>query len=73
MDGELGLDFWDYANAKLKRAEADKERTHLDIVLLSTVTHILNPDLVRQMGEEAEGEENLGPPIVGLVEKIAPL
>ena len=74
VDGEMDLDFRKYANTKAKRPEADEaDRTRLDIVLLSTVTHILNPDLVRQMGEEAGGEDQLVPPVDGLVEKIAPL
>jgi RNA polymerase primary sigma factor len=74
VDGEMDLDFRKYANAKLKRQESDEvDRTHGDIVLLSTVTHILNRDLVSQMGEEAGGEEHLIPPVDGLVEKIAPL
>ena len=74
IDGELDSDFLRYANQKMKRTGDDAdERTHKDIVLLSIVTHILNRDLVAQMGEEAGGEDNLIPPIDGLVEKLAPL
>jgi RNA polymerase primary sigma factor len=74
VDGEMDLDFRKYANAKLKRPENEEvERTHIDVVHLSTITHILNRDLVSQMGEEAGGEEHLVPPIDDLVEKIAPL
>jgi RNA polymerase primary sigma factor len=74
VDGEMDLDFRKYANAKMKRPESDEsERTHQDIVTLSIVTHILTPDLVRQMAEEAGGEDQLVPPADDLVEKIAPL
>ena len=74
VDAEMDLDFRKYANAKLKRPENEEvERTHFDVVLLSTVTHILNRDLVFQMGEEAGAEKDLLPPVDGLVEKIAPL
>ncbi len=74
VDGEMNLDFRKYANAKLKRPESDEgDRTAHEIILLSTVTHILNKNLVQQMGEEAGGEEHLIPPVDGLVEKIAPL
>ncbi|MFN0095153.1 MAG: RNA polymerase sigma factor RpoD [Dehalococcoidia bacterium] len=74
VDGEMDLDFRKYVNAKLKRPETDEgDRTHAEIVLLSTVTHILTPDLVSQMGECAGGEDELVPPVDNLVEKIAPL
>ena len=74
VDGEMDLDYRKFTNAKLKRPDSEEiERTHLDIVLVSTVTHILNRDLVAQMGEEAGGEEHLVPPADGMVEKIAPL
>jgi len=74
VDAEMDLDFRRYANAKMKRPESEEiERTHGDVVLISTVTHILNRDLVSQMGEEAGGEDELVPPADDLVEKIAPL
>ena len=74
IDGEMNLDYRKYANAKMKRQESDEtEKTGHEIVVLSIVTHILNRDLVAQMGEEAGGEEHLIPPVDGLVEKIAPL
>jgi RNA polymerase primary sigma factor len=74
VDGEMDLEFRLYVNQKLRRAPEDLDtRTHHDIVLLSIVTHILNRDLVAQMGEEAGSEDDLVPPIDGLVEKIAPL
>ncbi|MCK9520574.1 MAG: RNA polymerase sigma factor RpoD, partial [Dehalococcoidia bacterium] len=68
------LDFRRYVNAELGREPADEvELTHRDIIQLSIVTHILTPDLVAQMGEEAGGEEQLVPPAEGLVEAISPL
>jgi RNA polymerase primary sigma factor len=70
IDAEMDLNFRQYVGEKLKREE---EQAHLDIVELSTITHILTPDLVSQMGEEAGGEDELVPPADGLVEKIAPL
>jgi RNA polymerase primary sigma factor len=74
VDGEMDLNFRAYVNQKLKRTgEEPDDRTDREIILLSIVTHILNRDLVAQMGEEAGGEENLVPPVDGLVEKIAPL
>jgi RNA polymerase primary sigma factor len=74
VDGEMDAEFAAYVNQKLKRpADDGEDRTHHNIVLLSIVTHILNRDLVSQMGEEAGGEEHLVPPVDGLVEKIAPL
>jgi RNA polymerase primary sigma factor len=74
IDGEMDLDFRRYVNRELGREEVDEvEVTHLDIVQLSIVTHILTPDLVSQMGEEAGGETELVPPAEGLVERISPL
>ena len=70
IDAEMDLDFRQHVANKLKIAEED---AHLRIVQLSTVTHILNADLVAQMGEEAGGEDELVPPVDGLVEKLAPL
>ena len=68
VDGEMDLAFRAYTATKLKRTE---EEIHLEIVQLSTITHILTADLVFQMGEEAGREEDLVPPVDGLVEKIA--
>ena len=74
IDAEMDLDFRRYVNAELGREPADEvELTHRDIIQLSIVTHILTPDLVAQMGEEAGGEEQLVPPAEGLVEAISPL
>jgi RNA polymerase primary sigma factor len=70
IDGELDAGFAAYAAGKIKRSD---EETHALIVELSIVTHILNSDLVTQMAEEAGGEDELVPPVDGLVEKIAPL
>jgi RNA polymerase primary sigma factor len=70
VDAEMDPNFKPYVAAKLKRTE---EEAHLQIVQLSIVTHILTPDLVFQMGEEAGGEDELVPPAENLVEKIAPL
>jgi len=70
IDAEMDPHFKPYVAAKLKKTE---EEAHVQIVQLSIVTHILTPDLVFQMGEEAGGEEELVPPAEGLVEKIAPL
>jgi RNA polymerase primary sigma factor len=70
IDAEMEAGFRKYVADKLKRPE---EQAHLEIVQISIVTHILTPDLVAQMGEEAGGEDELVPPAEGLVEKIAPL
>ncbi len=70
VDGEMDLNFREYVARKLKQTEED---AHLHIVQLSIVTHILTADLVAQMGEEAGNENELVPPVDGLVEKIAPL
>jgi RNA polymerase primary sigma factor len=71
VDATMDLDFRAYAMKRLRHEEA---QTHLEIVQLSTITHILTQDLVSQMGDEADnGEDDLVPPVDGLVEKIAPL
>ncbi len=70
VDAEIHLGFRQHVVNKLKIAEDD---AHLRIIQLSTVTHILTADLVAQMGEEAGNEDDLVPPVDGLVEKIAPL
>ncbi len=70
IDAEIDTDFRTLVAAKLKGTE---EEAHLRVIQLSIVTHILTPDLVFQMGEEAGGEEKLVPPVDGLVEEIAPL
>ncbi len=70
VDGEMDPYFKAFVANKLERTE---EETHPLIVQLSIVTHILTADLVAQMGEEAGTEDDLVPPVDGLVEKIAPL
>jgi RNA polymerase primary sigma factor len=70
IDGEMDLNFREYVASKLKQTE---EEAHAHIVQLSIVTHILTADLVAQMGEEAGSENELVPPVDGLVEKSAPL
>jgi RNA polymerase primary sigma factor len=70
VDGEMDFDFRAYVSDKLKLEE---DEAHGKIVALSTITRILGDDLVRQMGEEAGGEDQLLPPADGLVEKISPL
>lgn len=70
IDGEMELDFRTYVMEKLK---VEEEEAHGKILALSTITHILTEDLVRQMGEEAGGEDQLLPPADSLVEKISPL
>lgn len=72
IDGEMNLNFREYCASKIKPPRPEEE-VHQLIVHLSIVTHILTPDLVSQMAEEAGGEDDLVPPIDGLVEKIAPL
>ncbi len=69
VDGEMDLDFRRYSAAKLKHSE---DQLHLEIVQLSTITHILAPYL-SEMGEEAGSEDDLVPPADVLVEKLAPL
>jgi RNA polymerase primary sigma factor len=63
-------DFSIHVMNKLKIEDAE---AHLRIVQLSIVTHILTADLVSQMGEEAGSQDDLVPPVDGLVEKISPL
>jgi RNA polymerase primary sigma factor len=70
IDGETDADFKFHVLNKLKIEEDD---AHQRIVMLSIVTHILTSDLVAQMGEEAGTEDDLVPPVDGLIEKIAPL
>ncbi len=70
IDGEMDLDFRAHIVTKLKQAE---DEAHHKIVLLSTITHILTSDLVSQMGEVAGGEDQLVPPVDGLVEKLSEL
>ncbi len=72
IDGEMDLNFRDYCASKIKPPRPEEEVLQL-IVHLSIVTHILTSDLVSQMAEEAGSEDDLVPPIDGLVEKIAPL
>ena len=69
IDGEMDLNFRQYAAGKLKASE---ERLHREIVHVSTITHILSPHLVAQMGDEVGGDHDLLPPIDGLIERIAP-
>jgi len=70
VDGEMDLNFRRYSAGILQGSE---EQLHLEIVHLSTITHILTPFLVAQMGEDVGGESDLVPPVGGLIEKIAPL
>ena len=70
IDGEMDLNFKAFTAGKMKSTE---EEAHVRIVQLSIVTHILTADLVAQMGEQAGAEDDLVPPVDGLVEKIAPL
>jgi len=70
IDGETDADFKFHVVNKLKIEEED---AHHRIVMLSIVTHIFTPDLISQMGEEAGSEDDLVPPVDGLIEKIAPL
>ncbi len=70
VDAEMDPIFKKFVVDKLKIEEDDAQ---VRIVQLSIVTRILTPDLVSQMGEEAGGEDQLVPPVDGLVEKIAPL
>jgi len=70
VDGEMDLNFRAYVMDRLKLEE---DEAHGKILALSTITHILTDDLVRQMGEEAGGEDQLLPPAEGLIEKISPL
>ena len=74
VDGEMDLDFRRYVSMQRGTADSPEgDHADTDIVQLSIITHILTPDLVSQMGEEAGGEDELVPPADGLVERIAPL
>jgi RNA polymerase primary sigma factor len=70
VDGEMDLNFRQYAAGKLQGGE---DQLHLEIVHLSTITHILTPYQVAQMGEEVGDEHDLVPPADGLIETIASL
>jgi len=70
LDGEMDERFRLYVMKKLKASEED---AHLAIVRLSTLTHILTPELLDAMAAEAGGEDRLVPPASGLVEALAPL
>jgi RNA polymerase primary sigma factor len=69
VDGEMDVSFRQYSAGMLDHSE---DQLHLDIVHVSTITHILTPYLA-QMGEEVGGEHDLVPPAGGLIEKLAPL
>ncbi|MEX2080840.1 MAG: RNA polymerase sigma factor RpoD [Dehalococcoidia bacterium] len=70
IDGEMDPIFKRFVATKMK---IEDDEAQFRIVQLSIVTRILTPDLVAQMGEEAGGEDELVPPVDGLVEKIAAL
>ena len=70
FDGEMDLNLRQYAAGKL---EGSEEQLHREIVQVSTITHILTPYLVAQIGEEAGNEAELVPPVAGLIEEIVPL
>jgi len=70
IDGEIDPDFASLVATKLK-IEPDEAQKR--IVQLSIVTHILTPDLVAQMAEEAGSEDALVPPADDLIEKLSPL
>jgi RNA polymerase primary sigma factor len=69
VDGTMDLNFRLYAADRLNNSE---DQLQLEIVHLSTITHILAPSLA-QMGEEVGNEDDLVPPADGLIEKLAPL
>ena len=70
IDQDIDADFRRHVVARLK---IDEEAASLRIIQLSIVTHILTSDLVSQMGQEAGSEDDLVPPVDGLIEKISPL
>jgi RNA polymerase primary sigma factor len=70
VDGEMDPDFRMHIVNKLKLEDDD---AYMRIIQLSIVTHILTSDLVSQMGTEAGSEDDLVPPVDGLIEKISPL
>ena len=70
IDGEMDPDFRMHLVNKLKLEDDD---AYMRIIQLSIVTHILTSDLVSQMGTEAGTEDDLVPPVDGLIEKISPL
>jgi len=70
IDGEMDPDLTIHVMNKLK---IENDDAHMRIVQLSIVTHILTSDLVSQMGTEAGTEDDLVPPVDGLIEKISPL
>ncbi len=70
VDGEIDPDFKQHIMQKLKLSDED---AHQRIVRLSIVTAVLTPELVREMGEHAGGEDQLVPPADDLIEKLVPL
>ena len=70
IDGEMDPDLTIHVMNKLK---IESDDAHMRIVQLSIITHILTSDLVSQMGTEAGSEDDLVPPVDGLIEKISPL
>ncbi len=70
VDGEMDVDLRRYATGNL---EGSEEQVHREIVQVSTITHILTPYLVAQMGEAVGNEAELVPPVAGLIEEIVPL
>jgi len=70
VDGEIDPDFKQHIANKLKISDED---AHQRIVQLSIVTAVLTPELMREMAEEAGGEDQLVPPAPDLIEKLAPL
>jgi RNA polymerase primary sigma factor len=70
VDGEIDPDFKAHIAKKLKISDED---AHQRIVQLSIVTAVLTPELMREMAEEAGGEDQLVPPADDLIEKLAPL
>jgi len=70
LDGSIDPDFCTYVTEVTGRSPEDAEQA---TVLLSVATHILGPELVAAMGDQAGGQGRLLPPANGLIEDLLPL
>jgi RNA polymerase primary sigma factor len=68
LDGEMDEEMHKKLAARLK---GDEEEASRQLVLISTVTHILTPELVRLASKAAGGDKALLPPPPKLADKLA--
>jgi RNA polymerase primary sigma factor len=68
VDGEMDEAMRDKVTARLK---GDQEEAEKQLVLISTITHILTPELVEAAAKAAGGEKELLPPPPKTADKLA--